>query len=35
MEITSPKDRGILMEACADGNFMLTFGYENLERETL
>ena len=30
-----PKDRGRLMEACADGNFMLIFGYENLERETL
>jgi hypothetical protein len=23
------------MEACADGNFILIFGYENLESETL
>jgi len=25
------KDRGRLMEVCADGNFMLIFGYKNLE----
>jgi hypothetical protein len=30
-----PKERGRLMEACANGNFMLIFGYKNLERETL
>jgi hypothetical protein len=29
------RDRGRLMEACADGNFMLIFGYKNLGRETL